>query len=108
MHIRTVRVRSRGQHSCRQPISSENSWPIFRHEEGGKESNWIFGGQVPELGVKETKFPLTPMGVLSPGSAHARPPAWSPIDMSGNFPGHVSEKSPSNISPKKEAVLDVI
>ena len=38
------------------------------------------------------------MGVLAPllhtldGSAH------SPIDMSGNFPAHVSAESPSNIS----------
>ena len=37
-----------------------------------------------------TKFPLAPMGVLTPGSAHARPSAQPPIDMSGNFPAHVS------------------
>ena len=30
------------------------------------------------------------MGVLAPGSAHARPSAQPPIDMSGNFPAHVS------------------
>ena len=36
------------------------------------------------------KFPLTPMGVLAPGSAHARPSAQPPIDVSGNFPAHVS------------------
>ena len=36
------------------------------------------------------KFPLAPMGVLAPGSAHARPSAQPPIDMSGNFPEHVS------------------
>jgi hypothetical protein len=31
------------------------------------------------------KFPLTPMGVLAPWSAHVRPSARPPIDMSGNF-----------------------
>ena len=36
------------------------------------------------------KFPLVPIGVLAPGSAHARPYARPPIDTSGNFPAHVS------------------
>ena len=48
------------------------------------------------------KFPLTPMGVLAPGSAHARPSAQPPIDMSGNFPAHVSAESPSKFSEKKQ------
>ena len=39
------------------------------------------------------------MGVLAPGSAHARPSARLPIDTSGNFPAHMSAESPSNISP---------
>ena len=47
-----------------------------------------------------TTFPLTPMGVLAPGSAHVRPSAQAPIDMSGNFPAHVSAESPSKISKK--------
>ena len=37
----------------------------------------------------DEKFPLTPMGVLAPGSAHARPSAQPPIDVSGNFPPRV-------------------
>ena len=37
-----------------------------------------------------SKFPLVPMGVLAPGSAHARPSARPPIDTSRNFPPHVS------------------
>ena len=45
------------------------------------------------------KSPLTSMGVLAPRSAHARPSARPPINMSGYFPVHVSEESPSNISP---------
>ena len=45
------------------------------------------------------EFLLTPMGVLAPGSAHARPSAQPPIDVSGNFPPHVSAESPSYISP---------
>jgi hypothetical protein len=39
------------------------------------------------------KFPLTQMGFLAPGSAHARPSAQPPIDVSGNFPAHVSAES---------------
>jgi hypothetical protein len=42
---------------------------------------------------KYAKFPLTPMGVLAPGSAHARPSARPPIDTSGNFPAHISAES---------------
>ena len=38
-------------------------------------------------------IPLAPMGVLAPGSAHARPSARPPIDTSGNFPAHVSAES---------------
>ena len=37
------------------------------------------------------KFPLAPMGVLPPSSAHPRPSAQPPIDTSGNFSAHVSE-----------------
>ena len=36
------------------------------------------------------KFPLAPMGVLAPGSAHARPSAKPPIDTSGNFSANMS------------------
>ena len=35
-------------------------------------------------------FPLAPMGVLAPGSAHARPSAQPPIDTSGNLSAHMS------------------
>jgi hypothetical protein len=61
--------------------------------------NFITLGQ-PLLGEKNVaqkevrrKFPLALMGVLAPGSAHARPPARSPIDTSGNFPAHMSAES---------------
>jgi hypothetical protein len=37
------------------------------------------------------------MGVLAPGSAHARPSAQPPIDMSGNFLVHGFAESRSNI-----------
>ena len=33
---------------------------------------------------------ITPMGVLTPGSAHTRPCAWLPINMSGHFLVHLS------------------
>ena len=42
---------------------------------------------------------LTPMGVLAPGSAHARPSAQPPIDIRGNFPAPMFAEWPSNISP---------
>ena len=48
------------------------------------------------------------MGVLAPGSAHARPSARPPIDTSGNFPAHVSAESPSNISPNPSEVISEV
>ena len=39
------------------------------------------------------------MGALAPGSAHARPSARPPIDMSGNFPAHMSAESPFENNP---------
>ena len=53
---------------------------------------------------KEVEFPLAPMGVLAPGSAHARPSARPHIDTSGNIPAHVSAESHSNISPNPSEV----
>ena len=32
--------------------------------------------------MRGEKLPLKQMGVLAPGSAHARPSAWPPIDIS--------------------------
>jgi hypothetical protein len=49
------------------------------------------------------KFPLAPMGILAPGSAHARPSARPHIATSGNFLAHVSAESPSNISPNQKS-----
>ena len=46
-------------------------------------------------------FPLTPMEVLAPGSAHERPSALPPINMSGDFPVHLHAESPLNISPNR-------
>ena len=48
---------------------------------------------------KVMKFPLAPMGVLAPVSAHAGHSAQTPIDTSGNFPAPVSAEWSSNISP---------
>ena len=53
----------------------------------------------------KVKFPLAPMGVLAPGSAHVRPSARPPIDTSGNFTAPMSEESPSNISPNPSEVI---
>ena len=54
------------------------------------------------------QFPLMPMGVLAPWSVHARPSAQPPIDMSGNFPAHVSAESPSKISPNPSEVMSEV
>ena len=48
--------------------------------------------------VKLKVIPLAPMGVLAPGSAHARPSARPPIDTSGNFQAHVSAEQLFEIS----------
>ena len=40
--------------------------------------------------TRKEKFMLTPMGVLAPGFAHERPSSQPPINVSGNFPAHVS------------------
>ena len=63
--------------------------------------------QWPPLAEAE-KFQLMPMGVLTPGTAHAKFSARPPIDMSGNFPAHVSAESPSNISPNPSEVISEV
>ena len=55
-----------------------------------------------------TKFPLAPMGVLAPVSAHAGPSAQPPIGTSGNFPARVSAESPSNISHNPSEVISEV
>ena len=64
---------------------------------GGSFSILVLSAQNWEELQEYLKFPLAPMGVLGPGSAHARPSAQPLIDTSGNFPVHVFAKSPSNI-----------
>ena len=51
--------------------------------------------------IMHLKFLLTPMGVLAPGSVHARPFARPPIKLRRYCPAHVSAESPSNISPNR-------
>ena len=48
------------------------------------------------------------MAVLAPGSAHAKPSAQPPIDMSGNLLAHMSAESPSNISPNPSEVISEV
>ena len=65
-------------------------------------SSFIFGQEALK------KFLLALMGVLAPGSAHARPSARPPIDTSGNLPVHMSAESPSNISPNPSEVISEV
>ena len=56
-------------------------------------NNYVSGSKqclLPEANGKYIQFPLAAMGVLTPGSAHARPSAQSHIDTSGNFLAQVS------------------
>ena len=46
------------------------------------------GGKVSKRGRKK-KFPLAPMGVLAPGSAHARPSAQPPSTLAEIFGARV-------------------
>ena len=48
------------------------------------------------------------MGVLAPWSAHARPSAQPPINVSGNFPAHMSAESPLNIFPNTSEVISEV
>ena len=48
------------------------------------------------------------MGVLAPMSAHVGPSAQPPIDVSGNFPAHMSAESSSNIFPDPSEVISEI
>ena len=49
-----------------------------------------YGCQTPSAQRRSDQFPLAPMGVLAPVSAHAGHSAQTPIDTSGNFPAPVS------------------
>ena len=48
------------------------------------------------------------MGVLAPGSAHVGPSIQPPIDVSENFPAHMSTESPSNIFPNPLEVISEV
>ena len=60
-----------------------------------------------EVATKQI-FLLAAMGVLAPGSAHTRPSAGSPIDMSENFAADVSAKSPYKISSNHLEVISKV
>jgi hypothetical protein len=71
---------------------------------------WCFEQRYQEEEEKKKKkhsFPLVPMGVLAPESAHKRPSA-QPINPSGNFPAHMSAESPLNISPNSSKVISEV
>ena len=54
---------------------------------------------------KQGKFPLAPMGVLAPVSAHAGLSAQPPIGTSGNFSARVSAASISPNFPVKIGLI---
>ena len=51
------------------------------------EGNWLSHKRYAYIqpNLTTNRIPFTPMGVLAPGSTHARSSARAPIDMSGNF-----------------------
>ena len=84
-------------------------------EKATKHPNVILSDSALSMNMKRTiltqeclRIPLAPMGVLAPGSAHARPSARPPMDTCGNFPAHVSAESPSNISPNPSEVISKV
>ena len=60
------------------------------------------------MSMRKEAFSLAPMGVLAPRSAHARPSAQPPINMSRNFPAPVSAELSSNISPNPSEVISKV
>ena len=48
------------------------------------------------------------MGVLAPVTAHAGPSAQPPIDVSENFPPHMSAEWPPNICPNPSEVISEV
>jgi hypothetical protein len=73
----------------------EKCWKTLKNTENTSKNTW--------------QFPLAPMGVLAPGSAHAKPSAQLPIDTSRNFSAHVSgmgDKKNENLSDQfTQAIL---
>ena len=71
--------------------------------------SWVLNNGTPQKEKeKKWKFPLAPMGVLAPGSAHTTPSARPPIGTGGNFPARVSAESPSNISHNPSEVISEV
>ena len=76
----------------------ERKWKISAHADGGPRSR-VCAHETLQILIffpgflLHAKILLAQMGVLAPGSAHARPSARPPIDTSGNFPAHVSAES---------------
>ena len=56
-------------------------------------------GEINSADRRARKFPLVPMGVLAPVSAHAGHSAQPPIDASGNFPARCLQSRFHQISP---------
>ena len=70
------------------PLHSRQLVPV---QGFGFLSPWITADMESRLKVrKQTQFPLAQMGVLAPGSAHARPSAQPPIDSRGNLSAQLS------------------
>ena len=66
---------------------------------------WGFSNGGNNKKTRKQEIPLAPMGVLAPGSAHARPSARPPIDTSGNFSGTRVCRVTFKISPNPSKKL---
>ena len=71
------------------PVDNENIWKVRFLQELIEIKQGDLTVDLDHAEIQE-KFPLAPLGVLAPGSAHARPSARPPIDTSGNFSAHMS------------------
>ena len=85
---------------CKKLESYET--PLCHFSNGGKNGKITKNSGLRHVSTKPSaqrrsdQFPLTPMGVLAPVSAHAGPSAQPPIGTSTNFLARVSAES---ISP---------
>ena len=87
-----------------QVILVNSSQPVTKCYQFGSGTRSLFRHK-PYL---YSKFPLAPMGVLAPVSAHAGPSAQPPIGTSRNFPARMSAESPSNISHNPSEVISKV
>ena len=96
-----ARVEQFAIHSNNSTSQNKERMAFFSHYFSKPTEPKIYVDIFKFKGGKRNKIMLTTMGVLAPGSVHARPFARPPIKLRRYCPAHVSAESPSNISPNR-------